>query len=99
MATLRFEVANLRAIIVNGRCATGHQAPFEVLRFANGEDPTLHPHNLQVPAIHNTSELAALTVPQLTAYLTGYGLPTAARSVTYYIACPVPALRDHCGSQ
>ncbi|KAJ7265798.1 hypothetical protein C8J57DRAFT_391488 [Mycena rebaudengoi] len=69
---IRIDLATFRAQFANGQCATGHQAPFDVVLFVSGDDPTDGPHNL--PAIQNTTDMTALTPAALTSYLTGYGL-------------------------
>ncbi|KAJ7892734.1 hypothetical protein B0H14DRAFT_3427679 [Mycena olivaceomarginata] len=69
---IRIDLATFRAQFANGRCATGHQAPFEVVLFVSGDDPTGAPHNLT--AIQNTTDITLLSPAELTSYLMGYGL-------------------------
>ncbi|KAJ7325974.1 hypothetical protein DFH08DRAFT_941211 [Mycena albidolilacea] len=69
---IRIDLATFRDQFANGQCATGHQAPFGVVLFINGDDPTDEPHNL--PAIQNTTDITTLTPVALTSYLMGYGL-------------------------
>ncbi|KAJ7934878.1 hypothetical protein B0H13DRAFT_2305334 [Mycena leptocephala] len=69
---LHIELATFRAQFANGLCATGHQAPFQVVVFTSGDNPTEDPHNL--PPIENTAEILALNAADTTAYLSGYGL-------------------------
>ncbi|KAJ7088649.1 hypothetical protein C8R44DRAFT_819221 [Mycena epipterygia] len=52
--------------------ATGHQAPFAILDFLDGSDPTGPVHGL--PALRNTSNIRALTSAQSTLYCTNYGI-------------------------
>ncbi|KAJ7359217.1 hypothetical protein DFH08DRAFT_406355 [Mycena albidolilacea] len=69
---IRIDLATFRAQFANGRCATGHQAPFEVVLFVSGDDPTGAPHNLT--AIQNATDITLLSPAELTSYLMGYGL-------------------------
>ncbi|KAJ7056960.1 hypothetical protein C8F01DRAFT_1152867 [Mycena amicta] len=72
--TLRNDHEVFRAQTLNDRYAPGYVAPFVVLPFLNGDDPTDAPHNL--PPMHNAGDIEALTAAAITAYLTGYGLST-----------------------
>ncbi|KAF8235139.1 hypothetical protein L208DRAFT_783271 [Tricholoma matsutake] len=51
----------------------GHSHPFEVIPFLNGTLPTDPQHNL--PPLVDVGVINALTGPQATAYLVGYGRP------------------------
>jgi hypothetical protein len=65
----------------NSSAGDGLTKPWNVIPFANGEDPTVGPHNL--PQIRNLNDLNQLNGAQLTAYLAGYAQqvtnPIAAR--------------------
>ncbi|KAG5647399.1 hypothetical protein DXG03_000470 [Asterophora parasitica] len=58
----------------NGKRATGHNVPFEIVPFRDGTDPTAPPHGL--PALHSIDDIRTLNVEQVTAYCTHYGLDT-----------------------
>lgn len=51
----------------------GRTRHFQVVPFVDGTLPTADPHNL--PALTSVDDLNALTGPEATAYLVGYGLP------------------------
>ncbi|KAF7361239.1 hypothetical protein MSAN_01156000 [Mycena sanguinolenta] len=57
---------------INAEYATGHNAPFGIIPFLSGDDPTQDPYNL--PAIYNISVLTNLNPASLNEYLRGYGL-------------------------
>ncbi|KAJ7081639.1 hypothetical protein B0H15DRAFT_854506 [Mycena belliarum] len=68
-----WDLNHFQPLVINGQCATGHPAAFEVVPFVSGDDPTAHPHNL--PVIENITRIGALTPQELTSYLGGYALP------------------------
>ncbi|KAJ6510332.1 hypothetical protein C8R45DRAFT_386299 [Mycena sanguinolenta] len=59
---------------INSKCGSGHQAPFNILLFANGDNPTQQPHNLR--ALCNITVLLSLRTNTLNRYLNGYRLGT-----------------------
>ncbi|KAF5381721.1 hypothetical protein D9615_005626 [Tricholomella constricta] len=66
-------LSRLATITHNLLSGDGHARPFVVVPFPNGAMPTDPPHNL--PALVNVAIINALTGPQSTAYLQGYGVP------------------------
>ncbi|KAJ6561576.1 hypothetical protein DFH09DRAFT_1316155 [Mycena vulgaris] len=62
----------LAAQWANEHRATGHQAPFVIVPFIDGSDPTVAPHAL--PALRNTNDIRALTPAQSTTYCNNYGI-------------------------
>ncbi|KAJ6516039.1 hypothetical protein C8R45DRAFT_229771 [Mycena sanguinolenta] len=76
---IHIDLLTFRGQFANTRCATGHQAPFQMVPFVNGDDPTALPHSL--PTLENTDDIKGLNPPDVTAYLTGYGLSTQGNPV------------------
>ncbi|KAJ7087785.1 hypothetical protein C8R44DRAFT_991242 [Mycena epipterygia] len=66
------ELDILVAQSANVRSGTGHLAPYDMVPFIDGSDPTAAPHNL--PALRNISDIRALTSAESTRYCTNYGL-------------------------
>ncbi|KAM6497600.1 hypothetical protein JOM56_005548 [Amanita muscaria] len=69
---LRNDVQQLRNDVMNQGRGDGNIVRFEIIPFANGNDPTLQPHNL--PPLYSVDTIQQLDGATLSAYLTGYGI-------------------------
>ncbi|KAF8223689.1 hypothetical protein L208DRAFT_1411515 [Tricholoma matsutake] len=80
----------------NQQCDDGVHLQYKVLPFTDGTFPTDQEHGL--PALVNVNSIRALTGPQASAYLAGYGLPGVhaiderKRAIGREIGCPVKVI-------